>query len=698
MMVLLVEVKIIMKWNSTAEYISLVFVLVLLFYSWEHKSPQGLKNRLFRLYLLFVFLEISLSIGSIIGIENYKYIPLGINQFIQLVYFVSTPLLSVLFTLYMIAVGWENDKKVKKYMFITILPYVLYIPFIISNLFTHSLYTMNLVEGFSEGNLFFLTYLIHFVYALAMIILAFYSKGRVQERLPYVLLSFPVISLSMLGIQLLYPSLILSGFAATIVALIVYLYIQNKQQDEIKASEERFRNIFALKGDALFVVDKENGDILEVNESACMIYGFSREELLHMKNTDVSYEPVATTQAAKDFNGGYVEIPLRYHKRKDGTVFPTEISAALFNWNNREAILVVSKDITDRLIAENKLIYLSYHDQLTGLYNRRFFEEELIRLDTKRNLPISIAMGDVNGLKLVNDSFGHLKGDQLLKSVAYAMQKACRDDDIIARLGGDEFAVILPHTTDADAEKIVSRIMEYANEEKIEGLNISISFGHQTKTDENENINTIIRETEERMYRHKLNESSSMRNKTVTLIMNTLFEKNNREMEHSERVSEICVMIATEMGLDKDSINRLRTVGLMHDIGKIGINEDILNSKTILTQKEWIEVKKHSEIGYRILAASTDFADIAEDVYAHHERWDGNGYPRGIAKDTISIFARIIAIADSYDAMISERPYRSYRKSMSIEEAISEIKKNSGTQFDPKLAQLFVEKVMHHPW
>jgi diguanylate cyclase (GGDEF)-like protein/PAS domain S-box-containing protein len=688
----------IMNWNLTAEYISLGFVLVLLFYSWGQKQTQGLKDKLFHFYLLFVFIEISMSVVSILAIENYRSIPIEVNQFIQLVYYICTPLLSVLFTQYIVVVGWENDGKIKTYLLVAIFPYLLYIPFIVSNLFTHSLYWIDEQSGFTMGKLFLLTYVIHFIYALVVIILAFLSRKRVKNRLPYVLLSFPVITLTMLFVQLLYPYLILSGAAATIVTLIVYLYIQNTQQDEVRASEERFRNIFALKGDALFVVDKENGDILEVNESACMIYGFTREELLHMKNTDVSYEPLATTQAAKDFNGGYVEIPLRYHKRKDGTVFPTEISAALFNWNNREAILVVSKDITERLVAENRLRYLSYHDQLTGLYNRRFFEEELIRLDTKRNLPISIAMGDVNGLKLVNDSFGHIKGDQLLKRVAYAMQKACREDDIIARLGGDEFAIILPNTTDDDAEKIVSRIMEYAGEEKVEGLTISISFGHQTKLEENENINTIIRETEERMYRHKLNESSSMRNKAVTLIMSTLFEKNNREMEHSQRVSEICVKIATEMGLDKDSINRLRTVGLMHDIGKIGVNEDILNSKAILTQKEWIEVKKHSEIGYRILASSTDFADIAEDVYAHHERWDGSGYPRGLAKESISIFARIIAIADSYDAMISERPYRSYRKSMSSEEAIQEIKKNSGTQFDPKLAQIFIEKVMHQAW
>jgi len=688
-----------MKWNLTAEYISLIFILVLLPYSWGHKFSRSLKNKLFYLYVILVCLEISMSIVSIIAIINFKSIPIVLNLLIQWVYFCMTPLLSVLFTNYIIAVSWEEDKKLKSYMLIATLPYLLlYIPFITSNLFTHVLFTVNSSEGLIFGELFILTYAIHFIYVLIMIILAFLSKARVQKHMFYVFLSFPVIYLTIMIIQYYNPTLILSGSAATLIALIVYLYIQDKQQDELKLSEERFRNLFTLKGDALFVIDRIKGDILEVNDSACMIYGYSRDEMLKLKHTDMSYEPEATEKAAKEFEGVVTQIPLRYHKRKDGIVFPVEISATFFIWKKREAILVVSKDITDRQISENKLIYLSYHDQLTGLYNRRFFEEELVRLDSKRNLPISIAMGDVNGLKMVNDSFGHLKGDQFLKSVAHAMQKACREDDIIARLGGDEFAIILPNTSSEAAEKVISRIMEIASEEKIEGLNLSISFGYQTKTLEEENMNTIIREAEERMYRLKLNESSSMRNKTVTLIMNTLFEKNNREMEHSERVSEICVNIAIEMGLDKDSLNRLRTAGLMHDIGKIVVDEEILNNTAILTQKEWIEIKKHSEIGYRILASSTDFSDIAEDVYAHHERWDGNGYPRGIDKEHITIFARIISIADSYDAMISERPYRTYRKSMSIEEAISEIKKNSGTQFDPTIAKIFVEKVMHYTW
>jgi len=647
---------------------------------------------------MVVFFEIIFSIGSIIAIDNYKLIPELINQIIQMIYFLTSPLISLFFTFYIIAAGWEDDPDIKKFLIVALLPYIVYLPVILTNPLTHVLYSITVTAGFSMGNWFLLTYVIHIVYLIAMFILAYAIKKKLNSQLALVFLSFPIISVVMLIIQAMFPNIILSGSAATIVSLIVYLFIQNEQKEAIKESEERFRNIFALKGDALFVIDKEKGDILEVNESACRIYGYSRTEMLQLKNTDMSYEPAATTKAAKDMDTEQIEIPLRFHKKKNGTVFLVEITATIFTWKTKEALLVVAKDITERKQNENNLIYLSYHDQLTGLYNRRFFEEELLRLDTRRNLPITIAMGDVNGLKLVNDSFGHLRGDQLLKSVANVMRKVCREDDILARLGGDEFAIILPSTSEVDAEKIITRIMDSASDERIEGMDISISFGYQTKINETEDINIIMKETEEKMYRHKLNESSSMRNRTITLIMNTLFEKNKREMEHSERVSEICVSIATEMGFDKNSINRLRTVGLMHDIGKIGIEESILNSQTTLTPSEWVEVKKHSETGFRILKSSTDFADIAEDVYAHHERWDGQGYPRGIKENEISIFARIISVADSYDAMISERSYRENQKSLKIEDAIEEIRTNAGTQFDPAVARIFVEKVMGFPW
>jgi diguanylate cyclase (GGDEF)-like protein/putative nucleotidyltransferase with HDIG domain len=307
-------------------------------------------------------------------------------------------------------------------------------------------------------------------------------------------------------------------------------------------------------------------------------------------------------------------------------------------------------------------------------------------------------MGDVNGLKLVNDSFGHQTGDQLLIKVSEVLKKACREDDIIARMGGDEFSILFSKTDEENAEKIIRRINRYLSLEKIGPLEVSVSIGFETKYEMDQSIEELIKKTEDHMYRHKLNESASMRYKAINLIMATLLEKNSREQKHSERVSSISVEIAKALGLSKDEINHVKTAGLMHDIGKIGIDENILNSSTILSNYEWEEVKKHSEIGFRILSSSPEFSEIAEAVYSHHERWDGKGYPRKLKGEEISIYARIITVADSFDAMISERPYRVNRKSMGVDEAINEIKKNAGTQFDPEVAKYFVEKVMNVVW
>lgn len=145
------------------------------------------------------------------------------------------------------------------------------------------------------------------------------------------------------------------------------------------------------------------------------------------------------------------------------------------------------------------------------------------------------------------------------------------------------------------------------------------------------------------------------------------------------------------MNLDKDNVNQLRTAGLMHDIGKIGIEDKILNKDGKLNNHEWLEIKRHPEIGYRILSSANEFSKLADCVLEHHERWDGKGYPKGIDGLSISLQARIIAIADAYDAMTSER---AYRKALSIEEAIAELRKYSGTQFDPEIVKVFIEKVM----
>ena len=338
--------------------------------------------------------------------------------------------------------------------------------------------------------------------------------------------------------------------------------------------------------------------------------------------------------------------------------------------------------------ANAELEYLSYHDVLTGLHNRRFFEEELVRLDASENYPLTILMADVNGLKLVNDSFGHSMGDELLVKVAESIKKGCRTYDVSARLGGDEFVVLLPKTNGFEAEQIIKGIKAAALKEDLGSIDISISFGYDTKEQEEENIRDILKKAEDYMYKKKLYESPSMRGKTIKAIINTLNEKNKREEQHSQRVSVLCKHMGEVIGLAEGEVQELITVGLLHDIGKIAIDESILNKAGNLTEDEWEEMKRHPEIGYRILSTVNDMSEMAEYVLSHHEKWDGTGYPKGLKGEEIPLQSRILSIADAYDAMTSER---SYRISMSKEEAIMELKNYAGLQFDPELIKVFIE-------
>ncbi|WP_414732648.1 HD domain-containing protein [Acetobacterium carbinolicum] len=357
---------------------------------------------------------------------------------------------------------------------------------------------------------------------------------------------------------------------------------------------------------------------------------------------------------------------------------------------NHVGVFGTIQDITRIRKTEEEIRYLSYHDYLTGLFNRRFYEEVLVKLDIDENYPLTLVMADVNGLKMINDSFGHAVGDELLQKASNVIKSGCRDKDVIARLGGDEFVIILTKTDAETAALVIKRLETLASREKIGGLKLSIAFGSKTKTRTEENIQQVLKNAEDDMYRHKLYESASMRSKTIELIMNTLYEKSNREMMHSNRVGLICEKIGMRMKLDQDEINQIRTAGLIHDIGKMGIDEKILNKPGALNAEEWKEIKRHPEIGYRILSSVNEFSEMANCILEHHERWDGNGYPKGLKGEEISLQGRIVAVADSFDAMTSDR---TYRKGLIHEAAIAEIKHCAGTHFDPLVAKILVEVV-----
>lgn len=376
-------------------------------------------------------------------------------------------------------------------------------------------------------------------------------------------------------------------------------------------------------------------------------------------------------------------------KKNKEEVYIEDSAAPIMDENGKiNGAVLVFRDCTEKKLKQREIEHLSYHDYLTGLYNRRFFEEELKRMNTERNLPLTIMMVDVNGLKLTNDAFGHKTGDLLLKSLAEVLESECRKDDIVSRIGGDEFVVLLPKTNNDETELIASRIYKAVSNKKINNIILSVSIGWSVKTESEEETEKVLSMAEDYMYRKKINESQSMRNQTVKIIMQTLNECNIREQIHSERVSKISRKIGEAMNLGNEELKNLETAGLMHDIGKIAIDRNILNKSGKLSEAEYEEVKRHPEIGYHILKSVDLYTKIAEYVLLHHERWDGNGYPRGISGKEIPLVARIIAVADSYEAMTAERPYQ---KTKSNKEALLEIERCAGTQFDPEVVKAFLK-------
>lgn len=337
------------------------------------------------------------------------------------------------------------------------------------------------------------------------------------------------------------------------------------------------------------------------------------------------------------------------------------------------------------------IVHLSKIDVLTGLYNRNYLKNYISTLTLEKHLPISILMGDINGLKLANDAFGSDFGDQFLVEASQIIMKSCPADSICCRWGGDEFAILLPNTDKSEAESYAQIIKKAFSQINKQGLELSLAFGWDTLNRPEQDLLKVLINAEDAMFRDKILENVSVRSNMIAAILHTLHEKNPREEAHSRRVSELCQRLGTAMNLSEKDIHNLKVMGLLHDIGKIAIDEHILNKPAKLNDEEWKEIKRHPEIGFRILSSSPEMQEYANTILCHHERMDGKGYPNGLKGHEIPRFSRILSIIDSYDAMTWAR---TYKNAMSDIEAAREFIKNSGTQFDPELTEIFVTQVL----
>lgn len=349
-------------------------------------------------------------------------------------------------------------------------------------------------------------------------------------------------------------------------------------------------------------------------------------------------------------------------------------------------------DITRSKLQFLQIQYLSNHDQLTGLHNRQHYDLYRKKLDQPEFLPLSVFFVDINGLKLINDAFGYDAGDRMIQTTAAILKQNIMPKEILSRIGGDEFGIIMPNTSAIECAERMQTILnafEQHNESiKDKTLVINLSVGYSTKEESGTDLSDVEKNAESNMARHKLFDQKSHHNAVLSSIMTTLFERSYETEEHAERIGAICGIMAEHLGLTHEEIDKLHLFAILHDIGKIGISDQILNKPSSLTEEETAIMRKHPEIGYRIAMASPDFASVADLILTHQERWDGTGYPNHLSGEQIPLLSRILAVADAYDAMTEDRVYR---KALPREVALSEIRNGAGTQFDPRIAAVFLE-------
>lgn len=375
---------------------------------------------------------------------------------------------------------------------------------------------------------------------------------------------------------------------------------------------------------------------------------------------------------------------------KDGKEIHTEAVKVPVIDKNNEAVGVVGLilDITDKKEAEEQLKYVSFTDILTGLYNRTYFEEKAKEFLSEEYLPVGVIMGDANGLKLVNDTLGHNEGDELLKLIAQVLRDVCNEGHLIFRTGGDEYVILIPNTTDYECENIIKRIFKQCKNYKHDLIDVSISLGASVTDSMNKSIYDALKEAEDKVYRQKLLQKNSFNSSVMYSLQAGLQTKSLETEEHTERVVNHSLIIGERLSLPMSVMDELTIVAKLHDIGKIGISEEILLKAGNLTDEEFEVVKTHTEKGYRIVKASNQLDNIAKGVLTHHERWDGNGYPLRLSGEGIPLISRIVSIADAYDSMTNNNLYK---KVFNKYDAIEELQRCSGKQFDPDIVSVFVE-------
>jgi diguanylate cyclase (GGDEF)-like protein/PAS domain S-box-containing protein len=465
-----------------------------------------------------------------------------------------------------------------------------------------------------------------------------------------------------------------------------------KATEALRESECNLRRITDNMSDLVSELDR-HGNVVFASPSHYKVLGYTGERMMTIKLSDfVHPEDLSGVLDTLKNDMDRVKAGISRHRcqHADGHYIWIEtVGNPVLQDGKVSGVILSSRDITDRKELEQELRYLSIHDTLTSLYNRTYFEEEMTRLEGGRYNPVGMMIFDLDGLKLVNDTLGHEAGDRLLTITAEILRKCFRTGDVVSRVGGDEYAVLLPETNHQVLEKAASRIQSMIEEynQINPALPLSVSVGMAVRKDNHSSMRDAYKEADNRMYRIKLQRSASAHSAVVNTLLKALQARDYMTEGHGERMKNLVVTLGKKLGMATSTLANLQLLAQFHDIGKVGIPDRILFKADGLTAAEYREMQRHSEIGQRIALASPEMSSLADLILKHHEWWDGQGYPFGLAGEQIPLECRIIALADAYDTMTHDRPYR---QAIAPQEALAEIKRCCGTQFDPHLTELFL--------